>query len=116
MTQASNRVRSAEEFLKEEKKGELGLAISGGGIRSATFALGVMQSLAGKGWLEKIDYLSTVSGGGYIGTWLSLLVQREKKGIQGAQEKLIPPPEMGGRPRRRGRLTGCAVTAAIWRR
>ncbi|MFN8812298.1 MAG: patatin-like phospholipase family protein [Acidobacteriota bacterium] len=95
MTQASNRVRSAEEFLKEEKKGELGLAISGGGIRSATFALGVMQSLAGKGWLEKIDYLSTVSGGGYIGTWLSLLVQREKKGIQGAQEKLIPPPEMG---------------------
>ena len=50
-----------------------GLALSGGGIRSASFALGVMQALAYNGWLKRIDYLSTVSGGGYIGgslTWL----------------------------------------------
>ncbi len=50
-----------------------GLALSGGGIRSATFALGVMQALAKRDLLKKFDYLSTVSGGGYIGsslTWL----------------------------------------------
>ena len=48
----------------------LGLAISGGGIRSATFALGILQSLARAGWLKHIDLLSTVSGGGYVGTFL----------------------------------------------
>ncbi len=50
-----------------------GLALSGGGIRSATFALGVMQALAKRNLLKRMDYLSTVSGGGYIGsalTWL----------------------------------------------
>lgn len=49
----------------------VGLAISGGGIRSATFGLGVIESLKRLGLLKHIDYLSTVSGGGYIGAWLS---------------------------------------------
>ncbi len=51
-----------------------GLALSGGGIRSATFSLGVMQALAGAGLLGKFHYMSTVSGGGYMGsalTWLT---------------------------------------------
>lgn len=48
-----------------------GLALSGGGIRSATFALGVMQALAHHNLLKKFDYLSTVSGGGYIGSALT---------------------------------------------
>jgi hypothetical protein len=47
------------------------LCLSGGGIRSATFALGVMQGLARFNLLEHFHYLSTVSGGGYIGSWLS---------------------------------------------
>jgi predicted acylesterase/phospholipase RssA len=47
------------------------LCLSGGGIRSATFALGVMQGLARYGLLGQFHYLSTVSGGGYIGSWLS---------------------------------------------
>ena len=47
------------------------LCISGGGIRSATFALGVMQGLAESNTLAEFDYLSTVSGGGYIGSWLT---------------------------------------------
>ena len=41
----------------------VGLALSGGGIRSATFSLGVMQRLAKEGCLEYVDYLSTVSRG-----------------------------------------------------
>jgi hypothetical protein len=55
----------------------VGLAISGGGIRSATFALGLLQALADAGLLRFIDYLSTVSGGGYIGSWLAAWVKRE---------------------------------------
>ena len=51
-----------------------GLALSGGGIRSASFALGVMQALAHRGWMRHFDYLSTVSGGGYIGASLSWLL------------------------------------------
>ena len=51
------------------------LCFSGGGIRSATFCLGVVQGLARKlsseSVLEKFDYLSTVSGGGYLGGWLA---------------------------------------------
>ncbi len=47
-----------------------GLAFSGGGIRSATFNLGVLQFLGEKNLLSHFDYLSTVSGGGYIGSWL----------------------------------------------
>jgi hypothetical protein len=48
--------------------GVIGLALSGGGIRSAAFCLGAMQALDVRGLIPKLDYLSTVSGGGYIGT------------------------------------------------
>jgi hypothetical protein len=49
----------------------VGLAFSGGGIRSATVCLGVVQVLARRRLLAQVDYLSTVSGGGYLGTFLS---------------------------------------------
>jgi hypothetical protein len=58
---------SAEEKLKDVA----GLAISGGGIRSASFALGVVQELSRHNVLQHFDYLSTVSGGGYLGSFLS---------------------------------------------
>jgi hypothetical protein len=51
----------------------VGLAFSGGGIRSATFALGLAQALAAKRLFPQIDYLSTVSGGGYTGAFLGSL-------------------------------------------
>ena len=55
-----------------------GVSISGGGIRSATFALGVLQGLEEKKLLSKADYLSTVSGGGYIGSWLQGVLKRDQ--------------------------------------
>jgi hypothetical protein len=61
------------------------LCISGGGIRSATFALGALQGLADHGVLGDFDYLSTVSGGGYIGGWLTSWKQRA-----GCLEKVLP--------------------------
>ncbi len=55
----------------------VGLAFSGGGIRSATFNLGFLQGLAETNLLRFVDYLSTVSGGGYIGSWFTTWVKRE---------------------------------------
>lgn len=66
--------RTHFKIKSNDDQGDLwGLAHSGGGIRSATFALGVQQELAEADALKQFDYLSTVSGGGYIGsalTWL----------------------------------------------
>jgi hypothetical protein len=56
----------------------VGLAFSGGGIRSATFNLGILQALADLKLLYRVDYLSTVSGGGYIGGWLAAWTKRAK--------------------------------------
>ena len=54
----------------------VGLAFSGGGIRSATFGLGVLQALQSLGVFRHVDYVSTVSGGGYIGGWLQAAIAR----------------------------------------
>lgn len=59
------------------------LCLSGGGIRSGAFALGAMQGLARHGILEKFDFLSTVSGGGYAGSWLSTWIHRHPQGLDG---------------------------------
>jgi hypothetical protein len=63
-----------------QRASTFGLAFSGGGIRSATFNLGILQGLAEKGWLKHVDYLSTVSGGGYIGSWLHGVMRRTPAG------------------------------------
>ena len=59
----------------------MGLCLSGGGFRSATFNLGVLQMLAARGWLKRVDFLSTVSGGSYLGSaltwWASGKADRE---------------------------------------
>jgi len=59
-----------EHNAPDEPIGLAALALSGGGVRSATFNLGVLQRLHELGILQKLDYLSTVSGGGYIGSSL----------------------------------------------
>ena len=63
-----------------------GLALSGGGIRSATFALGVLQALARDNLLRCFHYQSTISGGGYIGAFLQALIRR--RGFAGAFDVL----------------------------
>jgi len=76
---------SAIHGLKEKRSA---LCISGGGIRSATFGLGVLQGLARCGLLDKFHYLSTVSGGGYIGSWLSAWIKNHAQGIGGVVAEL----------------------------
>lgn len=70
------------------------LCLSGGGIRSASYCLGTLEGLARyseglnqqcsvridsheKPLLQGLDYLSTVSGGGYIGSWLTAWIYRK---------------------------------------
>jgi hypothetical protein len=72
-----------------------GLAFSGGGIRSATFNLGVLQFLGEHGLLRRFDYLSTVSGGGYIGSWLHAWIHHADRetpgaGVERVQQSLSP--------------------------
>ena len=55
-----------------------GVSLSGGGLRSAYFSLGVIHALFVKRLWRHVDYLSTVSGGGYIGSWLSSRVVRNR--------------------------------------
>lgn len=42
------------------------LAFSGGGVRCAAFQAGVLWRLAQRGMLKDVEYLTAVSGGGYI--------------------------------------------------
>jgi len=75
-----------------------GLAFSGGGIRSATFNLGVIQALAEMKLLSHFDYLSTVSGGGYIGGWLSKWTWECGGDIRQVEEQLASQ-EVSNEPR-----------------
>jgi len=73
----------------------LGLAFSGGGIRSATFNLGVIQALGELRLLRRFDYLSTISGGGYIGGWLSMFIRRRAGGDVGRAEEELEKRDGG---------------------
>jgi len=66
----------------------VGLSLSGGGIRSAAFCLGTLQALDAVKVLERVDYLSTVSGGGYTGC--SLTAALESSGQRGSPEFPFP--------------------------
>ncbi|MBC8350823.1 MAG: patatin-like phospholipase family protein [Planctomycetes bacterium] len=77
----------------------VGLALSGGGVRSAAFSLGVLQALHRRGVLPFIDYLSTVSGGGYAGAYLSsAALQAESTNVDCAEsESMFPIADSDGK-------------------
>ncbi|HWS88250.1 MAG TPA: patatin-like phospholipase family protein [Pyrinomonadaceae bacterium] len=96
-------VRLARVLRAMARQKQAALCLSGGGIRSATFSLGVMQGLAGEraeqvdeetgrrpSLLERFDYLSTVSGGGYMGSWLTAWAHRHPRGLYGVVDALSP--------------------------
>jgi Patatin-like phospholipase len=75
------------------------ICLSGGGIRSAAFALGIMQCFAqhrvSSKWktgetepvLQQFDYLSTVSGGGYVGSWFSAWLFQDREEARNEKAK-----------------------------
>src|ERR1700756_4357796 len=54
----------------------IGLALSGGGMSAATFSLGILQAFAKKGRLRQVDFISSVSCGGYAASFLGRLFTR----------------------------------------
>ena len=81
-----------------DRKELAGIALSGGGIRSATTSLGVLQALKKLGLLNVFDYLSTVSGGGFTGSWWSAWTSRDFQDGKDPQipgdSNFFPPPEL----------------------
>lgn len=75
-----------------------GLALSGGGVRSATFGLGALQALARCRLLGRLDYLSTVSGGGFVGGWLARCLHAHGNDIHALETVLAPPAGSGEAP------------------
>jgi hypothetical protein len=72
------RLRRQKLGLEPEEEGAenwFGIALSGGGIRSATINLGFLKTLNKFGLLQKADYLSTVSGGGYTHSYIQATVK-----------------------------------------
>ncbi len=92
-------LKKAEEDLIKQRPGRkalghddfAGVGLSGGGIRSATFCLGVFQALGNLGLLEKVDYVSSVSGGGYFASFYGRLFTRDEvKGLDQVKGILAP--------------------------
>ncbi len=71
----------------------VGLALSGGGVRSGAISLGLLQSLDRRGVLRHVDYLSTVSGGGYACAYLSSAALNDR-----VRRDSPPVPDSNGRP------------------
>lgn len=63
-------VEEEERPFVDHERPEWGLALSGGGLRSAMFSLGVVKALYDSRILDRVDMISTVSGGGYTALWL----------------------------------------------
>ncbi|RLA16344.1 MAG: hypothetical protein DRQ60_04670 [Gammaproteobacteria bacterium] len=95
-SQSANEViKKEKEFIEKNrrqgpKKPWIGLALSGGGIRSASFGLGVLQGLQKNESLDQVDYLSTVSGGGYIGSSLTWFYSGQPTAESPAKKSLFP--------------------------
>ena len=97
-----HRIRLDEIYKRLHQKKQAALCFSGGGIRSGTFALGILQGLARHNLLDKFHFQSTVSGGGYIGSWLAAWIHRHPLGLTGVtadlantapQMKVDPDPD-----------------------
>src|SRR4030095_4012319 len=83
-----NNIRLAAMYQRFHKLEQNALCLSGGGIRSGTFALGILQGLARHNLLKEFHYLSTVSGGGYIGSWRTAGTHRHSEGLDGVRRDL----------------------------
>lgn len=70
--------RMNQKFSAERPSGvapRLGLALAGGGTKAASFSMGVLQGLTETGLMDKVDVISSVSGGGYASLWYFQLRQ-----------------------------------------
>jgi hypothetical protein len=80
-----------QEHGMPEQENWFGIAMSGGGIRSATINLGFLQTLNKFGILQKADYMSTVSGGGYTHAYVQATAKEK-----GDFSQLFTPEHIAG--------------------
>ncbi|NUJ17272.1 patatin-like phospholipase family protein [Bacillus glycinifermentans] len=73
--------------MLEERKGKLGLALSGGGFCAAFFHIGVLARMADMGLLRHVEVISTVSGGSIIGALFYLHLKNMLEEKQGSEIK-----------------------------
>ncbi|QGX38703.1 hypothetical protein [Permianibacter aggregans] len=76
----------------DPQQAKIGLAVSGGGIRSACFHLGILQGLIARDSMKQVDYFSSVSGGGYIASCWQWLSQQSRPGLR---DPFAEPQETG---------------------
>jgi hypothetical protein len=97
----AKRMSIGEKDILRAQSNLFGIALSGGGVRSATISAGFLEILRACGILKKADYLSTVSGGGYTGGYIqsklhrtsdvdSLFSTQDQKFLQGHGDYLAP--------------------------
>lgn len=95
LTESEQARMVGQRWLERPPRNLFGIALSGGGIRSATFNLGLLQGLNEVGMLRGMDYLGTVSGGGYTGGfWTRWLAKGARGG--GASGPVFPQLQTSG--------------------
>lgn len=97
------------DLLKDGKRPPVGLAFSGGGIRSATFNLGLVQALSKLGILPWVDYLTSVSGGGFTAACLTSLLSHEEK-------RVILPKVRAGMEKEKEEEESMTMLGELWKR
>ena len=96
------RIESQRRRRGSQQDSTVGLALSGGGLRSSSFAVGVLQALERGDLLRRIDYLSSVSGGSYIAAALTWFRRRGEErfpfGVRGVGLRRTPPSSAEAEP------------------
>lgn len=108
VAKTAKNIKADKSAARDDNAYTTGICFSGGGIRSAMFSLGVMHCLARNKLLGHMDYLSTVSGGGYIGGaltwWLNPASGTPKDDPYTLEENFpfgdIPPDEPNPKPKK----------------
>jgi len=71
---------------------QLCVAMSGGGMRSAAYNIGVLRGLNELGVLQNVDIMSSVSGGGYALSWFYLQqYYSQERGLKVGPDELFDP-------------------------
>src|SRR5690348_13079409 len=85
-----------------QRYGDWAICCSGGGIRSATYCLGGLQSLGERGLLGKAKWIVGVSGGSYIAASRALVADGLRRASAERRAQGMPPPKDGRRAYARG--------------
>eukprot|EP01103_Thecamoeba_quadrilineata_P011039 TRINITY_DN2552_c0_g1_i1.p1 TRINITY_DN2552_c0_g1~~TRINITY_DN2552_c0_g1_i1.p1 ORF type:complete len:1001 (+),score=194.30 TRINITY_DN2552_c0_g1_i1:107-3109(+) len=82
-------ILSEEEVFRDTQPPRFGVAFSGGGIRAAAIAAGIMQGLSEANLLPQLEYLSCVSGGGFTGASYMTFIKRYRNSKKAVREMIV---------------------------